>query len=248
MKVRPISITMPLPGVLPNAPAGLDAEALMVYCARVSSPHNQHKHATGSRLLRYCIDRGHWSVFDMVDLTMEIETSRAIAAQILRHYSFRFQEFSQRYSAATSLGDDFLEMPEMRAKHVEGNRQGSGEDMGQSMIPGTAYTVDECARGVLRHAVAKYGELLDAGVAPECARMVLPLCTRTRLYMKGSVRSWIHYLQVRTDAHAQKEHREPAKAVRAEFIKLFPVVSKAMEGWIPPNQPAENQPAAEVSQ
>jgi thymidylate synthase (FAD) len=223
MNVKSVSVTVPLFG------GAKTAEDLMVYCARVSNPKNQENYDTGHKLLAYCLRNGHWSVFEMADWTVEIETSRAIAAQILRHYSFRFQEFSQRYSTANHLGDDFLEMPEMRAKHVEGNRQGSGEDIGQKTVPGTVYTVDECARETLRHAVSKYRELLDAGVAPECARMVLPLCTRTKLYMKGSVRSWIHYLKARTNYHAQKEHREPAKLIGNLFEIQFPVVAQAMK-------------------
>ena len=215
----------------------------MVYCARVSAPANQGKHETGARLLQYCIRHGHWSVFETVDWIVEIETSRAIAAQILRHRSFSFQEFSQRYAEVGELGSDLFEAPELRAKAANGNRQGSGEDIGEAQVPGAIYSAKERMEEALRHAQAAYRELLAAGVAPECARMVLPLCTRTRLYVKGSVRSWIHYLQVRTDGHAQKEHRVLADAVRAHFVDFFPIVSEAL-GWGRHNQDPENHPSA----
>jgi len=226
MSVRPISITAPLAGAIPGLPSDASPEALMVYCARVSSPQNQDKHNTGDRLLKYCIEHGHWSVFEMVDLTMEIETSRAVAAQILRHRSFSFQEFSQRYSPVP--GSAVFQDVEIRMKNPAGNRQGS-------VVPGEpvmigSQTAEVLVELALTHAHAAYYELLDAGVAPECARMVLPLCTTTRLYMKGSVRSWIHYLQVRCDEHTQKEHRLVAEAVRGHFVQLFPVISGAL-GW-----------------
>jgi thymidylate synthase (FAD) len=239
MNVRPISITAPLSGAIPGLPDGASPEAVIVYTARASSPENQTKHLTGARLLSYCIAHGHWSVFEMVDVTFEIETSRAIAAQILRHRSFSFQEFSQRYSAVSKLGD-LVEPVEMRAKHVEGNRQGSGENIGWMPIPHASYSVNEIAGSAVKHAEQAYNELLSAGVAPECARMVLPLATKTRLYMKGSVRSWIHYLQVRCDSHAQKEHRIIADAVKGHFTSLFPIISEAL--W--PKPEPENQPAA----
>jgi thymidylate synthase (FAD) len=230
MKVRPVSITQPLPGAVPDGPTDLHfgPEALIVYCARVSSPQNQPKHQTGPRLLRYCIEHGHWSPFELVDLTVEIETSRAIAAQILRHRSFSFQEFSQRYSAVDRLGEEMYERPEMRAKHVKGNRQGSDE-VNPLQHPNA---ISALVTNHLAGAEDLYRRLLEENVAPECARMVLPLCTRTRLYMKGSVRSWIHYLQVRCDGHAQKEHRQVAEAVKGHFVTLFPVISEALD-WVP---------------
>jgi thymidylate synthase (FAD) len=227
MRVRPISITQALPGAIPGHPSDVSPEALIVYKARVSSPENQVKHLNGPRLLAFCIRHKHWSPFEMVDLTMEIETSRAIAAQILRHRSFSFQEFSQRYSAVAKLGD-LVEPVEMRETHVDGNRQGSGGNIGSRPIPHASYSVDEIAASAVRHAEQAYRELLSAGVAPECARMVLPLATRTRLYMKGSVRSWIHYFQVRCDGHAQKEHRQVAEAIRMEFNLLFPTIALAL--------------------
>ena len=238
MNVRPISITAPLPGAIPGLPDGASPEAVIVYTARASSPENQTKHLTGARLLSYCINHGHWSVFEMVDVTFEIETSRAIAAQILRHRSFSFQEFSQRYSAVSKLGAQLFEPLELRPKHVAGNRQGSDEANAfpkaiAGHLAGKVADFLTCAEDV-------YQDLLHEGVAPECARMVLPLATRTRLYMTGSVRSWIHYLQVRCDSHAQKEHRIIADAVKGHFTSLFPTISEAL--W--PKPEPENQPAA----
>lgn len=226
MKVRPISVTKPLPEAIPGLPDA-SPEAVMVYCARVSNPRNQTNHATAPKLLKYCIDHGHWSVFEMVDWTVEIETSRAIAAQILRHRSFSFQEFSQRYAPVTNLGEMVQEV-EVRVANPAGNRQGSVAPDQDVMIG--VQTADQIVEAALCHATAAYDMLLRAGVAPECARMVLPLAATTRLYMKGSVRSWIHYIQVRCDEHAQKEHRALAHAVRGEFIKAFPAISQAL-GW-----------------
>lgn len=230
MNVRPIAVSNAITGAIPDLPPDATPECLMVYCARVSNPHNQANHATGAKLLRFCIDHGHWSVFEMVDWTVEIETSRAIAAQILRHRSFSFQEFSQRYSDVTLLGSDLFEVPELRTKAAGGNRQGSGESADLNPVPHTCYTARDRMVGALSASRAAYTELLAAGVASECARMVLPLCTRTRLYMKGSVRSWIHYLDVRTAPTTQKEHREVALAVLGHFVQAFPTISQAM-GW-----------------
>ena len=225
MKITSIAITQSLVQH-ESAQRPLTPDELLVYVARVSNPNNQHNHLTGPKLLNFCMRHGHWSVFEMVDLTMEIETSRAIAAQILRHRSFSFQEFSQRYSPVNKLGSQLFETLELRPKHVAGNRQGSDE-------------ANEFPRAIAEHMAGKvanlltcaedvYHDLLQEGVAPECARMVLPLATKTRLYMKGSVRSWVHYLEQRTSPHAQKEHREVANAIRAEFSKHFPTVHAAM--------------------
>ena len=189
-------------------------EELIIYAARVSSPENQENHATAPRLIKYLINHKHWSPFEMVDWTVEIYTSRAIGAQMLRHRSFSFQEFSQRY-ATVDLSE--FPMPEMRRKHKEGNRQGSGEVMYSALV-----------KVAIEQAVSAYQTLIDCDVAPETARMVLPLCTPTRLYMKGSVRSWIHYFSARCDPHAQKEHRLIAKEIRDLFTKRFPQISNAL--------------------
>jgi thymidylate synthase (FAD) len=187
------------------------AEDLIVYCARVSNPGNQLNMETGERLLRYCMKHGHWSVFEQASMTVEIRTSRAIAAQLLRHKSFSFQEFSQRYSEAVGI-----EPVELR-RQAEKNRQSSSE-----LLP---YSVE----AFMAQALAYYGDLIEAGVARECARMVLPLATSTTLYMSGTCRSWIHYLQVRLDEHTQKEHREIAQAIEQCFAQVFPTVHEALK-------------------
>lgn len=198
-------------------------EDLMVYCARVSSPQNQTNLDTGSKLLSYCIRNGHWSVFEQASMTVEITTSRAISAQILRHRSFSFQEFSQRYAKAGGT-----EPVELRLKGST-NRQGSIEDHLLSFEWNGVMT--EAGGAVDEHIAAcsgLYESLLDAGVAPECARMVLPMCTQTRLYMTGSVRSWIHYLKQRLSSHAQKEHRLVAEAIAGIFADQFPITHRAV--------------------
>jgi thymidylate synthase (FAD) len=193
----------------------LTGEELIVYIGRVSNPSNQLNTETSSKLIGYLIKHAHWSPFEMVDMTVEIKTSRAIAAQILRHRSFSFQEFSQRYSDALEC-----EPIELRRQAVT-NRQSSThiiEDQElRDIVEETVYT-----------AFNNYQKLLDAGVARECARMLLPLATQTTLYMKGSVRSWIHYLQVRLDEHTQKEHREIAKAIYDIFNQNFPNVCTSL--------------------
>ena len=207
MKSEIVSITKPIQADLLD----LTPEQFIVYQARVSSPNNQHNHDTGEKLLRYCLENGHWSVFDMVDVTFEIHTSRAIMAQVLRHFSFKFQEFSQRYSEVKDF--DFSDL-ELRFKHEGGNRQGSGEVSTQATWSAQELIFD-CAR--------EYNELIGDGIAPESARMVLPLCTPTRAYMKGSVRSWITYFWQRRSAHAQKEHRDLANSIFAQFAEHFPL-------------------------
>lgn len=202
------------------------AEDLIVYAARVSNPNNQLNTETGDRLLKYCMKHGHWSVFETASMTVEIETTRAIAAQILRHRSFTFQEFSQRYAVVDALSDaNLFEIPELRAKAEGGNRQGSAGDAGEVYVPNAAYTANERARQAIGNAQAAYRELISAGIAPECARMVLPLCTKTRLYVTGSCRSWIHYFAQRCSDHAQKEHRELATQIRdTHFKQVFPLI------------------------
>jgi thymidylate synthase (FAD) len=211
MSVKLVSVSRPVVDGIQTA------EDLMVYCARVSNPSNQLNTATGASLLAYCIKHGHWSVFETASMTIEITTSRAIAAQILRHRSFSFQEFSQRYSEAPGV-----EPVELR-RQAEKNRQSSSE-----MMPKRGFA-DLVFRQAIARAEKAYQELLDEGVARECARMVLPLATTTTLYMTGSVRSWIHYLAQRLDEHTQKEHRLIAEQVQAIFAAQFPVVSQALK-------------------
>jgi len=210
MKSEIVSITKPVKADLLD----ITPEEFIVYQARVSSPNNQHNHDTGEKLLRYCLQNGHWSVFDMVDVTFEIHTSRAIMAQILRHSSFRFQEFSQRYAEVTDF--DFSDL-EIRLKHDEGNRQGSGE-----ANPAMTFA----AQPVIRNNALMYSFLVGDNAAPESARMILPLCTPTKAYMKGSVRSWITYFWQRRSAHSQKEHRDLANSIFTQFAEHFPLCAK----------------------
>ena len=191
----------------------------MVYCARVSSPDNQGNHETGERLLRYCMRNGHWSVFEMADMTVEVETSRAIAAQMLRHRSFSFQEFSQRYAAAT-LG---FEETAPRRQDTK-NRQASHDDLSEHVRG----WFQEAQASIEATALRTYEAALSQGIAKESARFLLPLSVRTRLYMKGSVRSWIHYLQARDADGVQAEHRDVAREVRRIFAEAFPMTAKAM--------------------
>jgi len=200
-----------------------DAEQLMAYIARVSNPSNQDNEKYAG-LLKYCIKHNHWSVFEQSTMTLEIETTRAIAAQILRHRSFTFQEFSQRYAQTTSLGD--IELPELRRQDVK-NRQNSTDDLDPEII-------DKFNRQMITlfsSAKSLYEQMLSQGVAKECARMVLPLCTPTRIYMTGSCRSWIHYINLRSAHGTQKEHMEIAEACRKVFTEQFPAVSEALE-WV----------------
>jgi thymidylate synthase (FAD) len=210
MKSEIVSITKPIKSDLLN----LSPEQFIVWQARISSPHNQDNHATGHKLLRYCLTNGHWSVFDMVDVTFEIHTSRAIMAQVLRHSSFKFQEFSQRYAEVMDF--DFNDL-EMRFKHDEGNRQGSGT---------VSFKGSWHAQDLVAEQVRGYQDLIKDSIAPESARMILPLCTPTKAYMKGSVRSWITYFWQRRSSHSQKEHRDLANSIFAQFTEHFPLCAK----------------------
>jgi len=200
-----------------------DAEQLMAYIARVSNPSNQDNEKY-SGLLKYCIKHNHWSVFEQSTMTLEIETTRAIAAQILRHRSFTFQEFSQRYAQTTSLGD--IELPELRRQDAK-NRQNSTDDLD----PEIADKFNRQMITLFSSSKALYESMLKQGVAKECARMVLPLCTPTRIYMTGSCRSWIHYINLRSAHGTQKEHMVIAEACRKVFTEQFPAVSEALE-WV----------------
>ena len=200
-----------------------DAEQLMAYVARVSNPSNQDNEKY-SGLLKYCIKHNHWSVFEQSSMTLEIETTRAIAAQILRHRSFTFQEFSQRYAASTALGD--IDLPELRKQDLK-NRQNSTDDLDPEMVE----KFEKQMITLFSSAKALYEQMLSQGVAKECARMVLPLCTPTRIYMTGSCRSWIHYINLRSAHGTQKEHMVIAEACRKVFTEQFPSVSEALE-WV----------------
>ena len=200
-----------------------DAEKTMAYIARVSNPSNQDNEKY-SGLLKYCIKHNHWSVFEQSSMTLEIETTRAIAAQILRHRSFTYQEFSQRYAASTSLGD--IELPELRKQDLK-NRQNSTDDLDPEMVE----KFEKQMITLFSSSKALYEQMLSQGVAKECARMVLPLCTPTRIYMTGSCRSWIHYINLRSAHGTQKEHMVIAEACRKVFTEQFPAVSEALE-WV----------------
>ena len=200
------------------------AEETMGYVARVSNPKNQDNPKVAG-LLGYCIKHGHWSVFEQAHMTVEIETTRGLAAQILRHRSFTYQEFSQRY-ADSSMLSKVIPMPELR-RQDDKNRQNSIDDL-------DPFVVQDFELKMQRHFVEGmklYKEMLDAGVAKECARFVLPLATPTKLYMTGSVRSWIHYINLRSAHGTQKEHMQIAENCRAIFNEQFPIVAEAL-GWL----------------
>ena len=198
-----------------------DAEKLMAYVARVSNPSNQDNEKFAG-LLKYCINHQHWSVFEQSSMTLEIETTRAIAAQILRHRSFTYQEFSQRYASSTSLGK--IPTPEYRRQDTK-NRQNSTDDLD----PFLKQTLELQTQTLFASATALYEQMLADGVAKECARMVLPLCTPTRIYMTGSCRSWIHYINLRSAHGTQKEHMDIANGCKDIFIREFPTVAEALE-------------------
>ena len=201
-----------------------DAEKTMAYIARVSNPSNQDNDNFAG-LLKYCIKHQHWSVFEQSSMTLEIETTRAIAAQILRHRSFTFQEFSQRY-ADTNLIANKIPVPALRKQDLK-NRQNSTDDLDEFVKQDIEMTIT----AHFNHAEKLYKRMLEAGVAKECARMVLPLATPTRLYMTGSCRSWIHYINLRSAHGTQKEHMDIAEGCRKVFTEQFPIVSKTLL-WI----------------
>ena len=198
-----------------------DAEKTMAHIARVSNPDNQDN-PNYAGLLKYCIKHNHWSVFEQSTMTLEIETTRAIAAQILRHRSFTFQEFSQRYAASTKLGN--IELPKLRRQDTK-NRQNSTDDLDPKVIQSSNMQMGT----LFGSSLALYNQMLELGVAKECARMVLPLCTPTKIYMTGSCRSWIHYINLRSAHGTQKEHMDIAEACREVFTEQFPAVSEALE-------------------
>ena len=198
-----------------------DAEKTMAYIARVSNPANQ-ENDNYSGLLRYCIKHNHWSVFEQSTMTVEIETTRAIAAQILRHRSFTYQEFSQRYADAKLL--ETIELPELRRQDNK-NRQNSIDDLDPKVVD----KLNAQMNTLFSSAFSLYNQMLQEGVAKECARMVLPLCTPTRIYMTGSCRSWIHYINLRSANGTQKEHMIIAQAIKEIFIQQFPAVSDALD-------------------
>lgn len=199
-----------------------DAEKTIAYCARVSNPKGQDRDEY-AKLLKYCIDHGHWSIFEMANMVLEINTTRGIAAQILRHRSFSFQEFSQRYAETNLLND--IQSPELRGQD-EKNRQNSLDNVADN----DKMTWTRIIEDHFRKSQYIYDEMLKAGIAKECARFVLPLATPTKMYMNGTIRSWIHYINLRSGHGTQKEHMDIANKCKDIFIQQLPVVSEAL-GW-----------------
>ena len=201
-----------------------DAEKMMAYVARVSNPNNQ-ENPNYAKLLGYCIKHNHWSVFEQAFMTLEIETTRGLAAQVLRHRSFTYQEFSQRYADSSLLADQ-IPMFDLRRQDTK-NRQNSIDDIDD-------FVKQEYEIKIRRHfdeAMVLYQSMLDMGIAKECARFVLPLATPTRMYMSGSVRSWIHYITLRSANGTQKEHMDIAEACKKIFVEQFPTCAAALE-WV----------------
>jgi len=208
------------------------AEEMLVRIARVSNPQNEDNKATGPQLIRYMWDHEHWSPFDMVDMTLEIYTTRAIAPQILRHgKGFYFQEFSQRYSNINKIGR--IESPQLRAQDPK-NRQNSTQDLAQKIGKPKLADLNRKVAVHLEEAEHLYQELVSNGVALESARFILPLAAPTRLYMKGTMRSWIVYIRTRLHESTQLEHRALASAAQDIFCETFPITAKAM-GWYTPD-------------
>jgi thymidylate synthase (FAD) len=215
MNVQLVSITKPENKELKNS------EDLVAYCARVSNPSNQMNIETAPKLLKFLIKHKHWSPFELVDMCLEIKTSRAVAAQILRHRSFSFQEFSQRYSVANEYEDIELRL------QGDKNRQ-----VGEKLLPIDTNAYDSVSKLLVESLSLSqhcYETMIENGVAKEVARMILPLTTQTTMYMKGSLRSWIHYIELRTEQNTQKEHREIAEKCKKIFVKEFPTISEALE-------------------
>jgi thymidylate synthase (FAD) len=215
MSVSLVSVTKPEIKEIKNG------EDLVAFCARVSNPSNQMNIETAPKLLKFLIKHKHWSPFELVDMCVEIKTSRGIAAQILRHRSFSFQEFSQRYSEATDYEDVELRLQGSKNRQV-------GEDLLSKNHP--EYNN---LNGLLAEALSLsehcYRTMIDNGIAKEVARMVLPLTTQTTMYMKGSLRSWIHYIELRAQQNSQKEHRLIAEDCKKIFINNFPLIAEALE-------------------
>ena len=195
---------------------------MMGYVARVSNPNNQENPKVAG-LLSYCIKHNHWSVFEQAHMTLEIETTRGIAAQILRHRSFTYQEFSQRYADSSMLADT-IPLPELRRQDTK-NRQNSIDDID----PFTRQKFEMLMQQHFSQGMDLYRRMLDEGIAKECARFVLPLAVPTKIYMTGSVRSWIHYIQLRSANGTQKEHMDIALQCRDVFVKELPICAEALE-------------------
>jgi len=201
-----------------------DAEKMMGYVARVSNPSNQENPKVAG-LLKYCVKHQHWSVFEQSFMTLEIETTRGLAAQILRHRSFTFQEFSQRYADSSMLADT-IPLFDLRRQDTK-NRQNSIDDINPHIRQNFEIKIQKH----FDDAMQLYQEMLAAGIAKECSRFVLPLAVPTRIYMSGSCRSWVHYIDLRSAHGTQKEHMDIAEACKSVFVEQFPTVAEALE-WI----------------
>ena len=197
-----------------------NAEEMIVKMARVSAPSNQDNMDTAPRLLRYLIKNKHWSPFEMANMCVEIETTRAISPQILRHRSFSFQEFSQRYADTKELGSAVI--PHLRRQDLK-NRQNSIDDIPAEMLGNFYRRISE----LYENSAHLYREMVSSGIAKECARSVLPLSTQTRLFMNGTLRSWIHYLDLRCHESTQLEHRQIAREIKQIFCEQFPIIGEA---------------------
>ena len=197
---------------------GESPQEVISFVARVSNPHNQDNFHTAGRLLKYCIDHQHWSIFETASMTLEINTNRGIAAQILRHRSFTYQEFSQRYAVATEIN-----VPDLRRQDLK-NRQNSIDDLPEEKVEFLQQQIDNHYRSALDI----YNSMLDSGVAKECARSVLPLSTATRLYMSGTIRSWLHYVDLRAANGTQLEHMQIARSIGDILADQVPTVARAM--------------------
>lgn len=200
-----------------------EAESIISYCARVSNPQNQDNEETAPKLLRYCIKNKHFSVFEMANMCVEINTTRAISTQILRHRSFTFQEFSTRYQDVGVLGSAV--MPHLRRQDQK-NRQNSIDDLDSETMQKFYRRIGS----LFEDSEHLYKELLSEGVAKECARSVLPLASPTRLYMNGSIRSWLHYIELRESHGTQMEHMKIAKDIKTIFTEQFPTIAEAAFG------------------
>jgi thymidylate synthase (FAD) len=199
------------------------AQEVISYIARVSNPNNQLNFDTAAGLLRYCIKHKHWSPFEHAYMTLEINTTRGIAPQILRHRSFTFQEFSQRYADTNLLASE-IPVPELRRQDTK-NRQNSTDDLEEEKV----FVMNKMISDLYKDAQDTYNFLLEQGVAKESARFVLPLSSPTRIYMTGSVRSWVHYIDLRSANGTQKEHMDIAEGCKTIFKEQFPTAAEALE-------------------
>jgi len=203
-----------------------EAEEVISYCARVSNPQNQSNTNTAPKLLKYCINNRHWSIFEMANMCVEINTTRAISAQILRHRSFSFQEFSSRYQDVGILGSSVV--PHLRRQDIK-NRQNSVDDFDTESLQKYYRRIGT----LFEEAEHLYKEMISEGVTKECARNILPLSTPTRIYMQGTIRSWITYIALREKNGTQAEHKAVAKDIKTIFCGQLPTISEALGGEAP---------------